>query len=198
MSKTPSRGESVRYQPAAGATLVTRRPAFQAAMRRLLDVWPDSVQFNELLKAALDNPGGEPPPDQEQAKLALGQDLLQAYSANMIELQLSPRRFSVIPGEQPCTTPLARRQAELARPITSIRHQNVTLNDFSRYLLLLLNGERDQDELVDALTTQVISGVFHLKREDKLVSDRDQIVSLISAGVPELLSGLGKMGLLVR
>ncbi len=191
--------DEVSYKTAAGAQLVTRRPLFKSAMAVLQDCWPASIHFDELLERALSAiPVDESPANlKDQAATALGQDLLKAYSANIVAFSLAASPFATGPGQRPQTTALVRRQAEQGQRVTTLRHQSANVDDFGRHLLLLLNGKRDRAEIVDALTTQVMAGVFTLARDGTPVTDQTEIKGLLTEGVARLLTQFAHMGLLV-
>lgn len=123
-----------------GAALKTDDPHAKAALCRLGEMWPRTLSFPELLAIA----AGEPAP--------LEEILFQGYRAGLLEAYTNPPRFADSAGERPAASPLARVQAQQGALVTSLRHTTVELEDTAdRCLLLLLDGARDRDALVDGL-----------------------------------------------
>jgi hypothetical protein len=125
-----------------GAALKTDDAHAKAALRRLGEVWPRSLSFSELQAVA----GGEPAP--------LAEILFQGYRTGLLEAYTNPPRFAATAGELPAASPLARVQAQQSALVTTLRHTTVELEDTAdRCLLLLLDGTRNRDALVDGLRT---------------------------------------------
>ena len=123
-----------------GAALRTDDPQARAALLRLREIWPLSMQFSELLAQA----GG--------SALALAEMLLRAYSGGLLELHTLPSQFTVNVGERPTASPLARWQAQDAGIVTTLGHTSAELEDVvDRCLILLLDGTRDRAALVETL-----------------------------------------------
>lgn len=191
--------DEASYKTAAGAQLLTRSALFKSAMAVLQELWPASIHFDELLERVL----SALPADEStavpsaQAGAALGQNLLTAYAASIVAFSLTASPFAAAPGERPQTTALVRRQAEQGSRVTTLRHQSTHVDDFGRHLLLLLNGKRAHSEIVDALTTQVMAGVFTLTRDGTLVTAQTEVKGLLDEGVARLLTQFAHIGLLV-
>jgi methyltransferase-like protein len=133
-------GVLAEFRGPRGAALQTDDAHAKAALCRLSEIWPRSLSFHELLAVA----GGEPAP--------LGEILFQAYRAGLLEAYTNPPQFAANAGEQPAASPLARLQAQQGTLVTSLRHTMVELEDTTdRCLLLLLDGTRNRDALVDGL-----------------------------------------------
>jgi hypothetical protein len=88
--------------------------------------------------------GGEPGP--------LAEILFHGYRTGLLEAYTSPPRFAAHAGERPNASPLGRVQAQHGALVTTLRHTTVELEDTTdRCLLLLLDGTRDRDALMDGL-----------------------------------------------
>ena len=70
----------------------------------------------------------------------------------MLEAYTNPPAFAASASEQPAASPLARLQAQQGTLVASLRHTMVELEDTTdRCLLLLLDGTRNRDALMDGL-----------------------------------------------
>jgi len=130
----------VEFRGPRGAAMKTDDAHAKAALCRLSEIWPLSLSFAELLVAA----GGQPAP--------LAEILFQGYRAGLLEAYTSPPQFAAHAGEKPAASPLARVQAQQGALVTTFRHTTVELADTAdRCLLLLLDGTRNRDALVEGL-----------------------------------------------
>jgi len=123
-----------------GAAMRTDDRQVKTALMRLNGVWPQSVQFADLLAEAV----GEAEP--------LAEALLQAYSAGLLEVSVRGSQFKSQAEERPVASPLARLQAKEGSIVTNLRHTTAELaDDLERYLVMLLDGTRDRSALAAAL-----------------------------------------------
>jgi SAM-dependent methyltransferase len=123
-----------------GASIKTDYAPAKAALLRLRDLWPQTIQFSELLAMA----GGDAAP--------LAEILFHGYRIGLLELHAAPPHFSVSPGDRPLASPLARWQAQRGALVANLRHTTVELEDIlDRYLLLSLDGGRDRAALLAGL-----------------------------------------------
>ena len=123
-----------------GAAMRTDDQQVKRALMRLNRIWPQSMQFADLLAAA--GGSGE----------SLAEALLQAYSAGLVEVNIRPHQFRAQADERPAASPLARLQAEQGNMVTTLRHTTEELaDDVDRCLVQLLDGTCDRSALEAAL-----------------------------------------------
>ena len=162
----------VEFVVPSGQSLTTSAPIVKAALLCLGEAWPESIPLQALVAQAgerlrsCQSPGDEPA---EEQGLALRRSLLTAYansSPPLVDLSLTPPRFSTRLSPRPLASPLARLQAETGRPVTNLRHEIVNLTPFDRHLLPLLDGTRDRPALLEALLERYHSGRLHVSQAD--------------------------------
>jgi hypothetical protein len=110
-------------------------------MQVLCDVWPASLTFPALTRAAARL--GDAPPSTD-AVAALRELLLHAYVVQGVQLLGCPLP-AVGPGPRPAASPLARAQAAHGEPIVStlLPGNHRIADDAERRLLIALDGRRD-------------------------------------------------------
>lgn len=153
----PTRLDTSRqeFQQADGATLFTNAPAIKAALDALTQRWPWTLSHDELVGAVGDRlvaAGSEPSAD-------LAAHIDDLTSVLVMQGQAHYRLDPVRP--DPAGTPAKvdepmRRMAELTRldddACTFNRwHETVPLEPLDRLLVPLLDGSRDDDQLVEEL-----------------------------------------------
>lgn len=165
---------SQEYGDMPETTLVTKDPGTKATLEALSERWPWTLSRQDLLETV------------EARLVAAGVDVEESLSTdvdNLLELlvargQVRYRLDPVTP--PPATVPYlldgpARMMAELtlAEPdaVTFNRwHESIPLSDLDRYTLPLLDGTRDRDGLVDALTELAAQNLIEFDRDGKPAS----------------------------
>ncbi len=128
-----------------GRKLLTAHPISKAALAELGPLWPAATPFSELLERVRAR-------GVTADAHALGEMLLQAYRAAVVELHVCPPRLAARPGPRPEASRWARRQAAIQADVTTLRHTTARLEGLlERRLLLLLDGTRDHDALLREL-----------------------------------------------
>ncbi len=126
-----------KFNIAVEKTLSTNHPVAKRMLCDLAARWPDCVPAASLID--------------DDAALAV---LLRLYEAKAIELRTSMPRVTAKVSQRPVASALARMQLSLGGDtVTNQRHTTVQLTDeLSRKLVLLMDGSRDREALVNALT----------------------------------------------
>lgn len=185
-----------------GAVMSTNHPLTKTAVLELGRFWPGSVRFKDLLAAA--RSALSPSLAQQNGDIArddarrLGEFLLQAYGANLVELHAHPSQFVLAASERPVASRLTRLQLETGTTVTTLRHTSVKVMDaIGRQLLMLLDGSRDREALLKELNRLVVSGEVVVRREGKAVSDAQQALRLLADELDQNLNRLARLALLV-
>lgn len=142
-------GEQPTFVGRGGVSFQPGRPQLSAAVEAIAAAWPKAVTF-ERLAADLD----------PVARERLGGELLEIHAAGVLNLHTHPPAPAAVPGSRPMASPLALRQAAAGLDrVTSLRHASVRLEDpLATYLLSLLDGSRDRDDLEAAIRAYVARG----------------------------------------
>ena len=142
-------GEQPTFVGRGGVSFQPGRPQLSAAIEVIAAAWPNAVSFGQLTE------GVDP-----AARDRLGTELLEIHAAGVLELHTHPPAPAVVPGSRPVASPLALRQAAAGLDrVTSLRHASVRLEDpLATYLLSLLDGSRDREDLEAAIREYVAGG----------------------------------------
>ena len=82
------------------------------------------------------------------------------YALSLVELAAHPPLVAPNISERPCASPLARHQIRQQRQVTNQRHEPVIIdNSVSQQLLPLLDGSRNQTDLVEHLANWAEPGL---------------------------------------
>ncbi len=192
----------VKFQGRRKASLSTGHPLVKAALVELGRQWPRSLSFSDLLARVRLRLGrtasGADPNRLVQDSRELGEILLLACGANLVEPHLTVEQFSTEPGPRPEASALARAQLRLGRTLSNLRHEPVEPQDpLSRRLLALLDGTRDRENLGRELAALVKSGAVILEENGRPLEGDATIAAFLASGLEVSLNQLARMALLV-
>ncbi len=197
--KAPLRsGTLQRFTGISGLSVSAAVPLVQAALLHLSEIWPAYVTFEDLVAAAcqrLNAAGvtsiGEP----ERERLR--QNLVDGAVRGVIEVHAQAAPFVSQVSQRPAASPFARWQAAEGEPPTNRRHEAVWLENIDAQVLSLLDGSRDQSQLLDALVDSVRSGRLDIIEENQRVRGLEYIKPLLAATLADSLPRLAQHALLV-
>lgn len=144
-----------------GGSMSTNHPLAKAAMTNLGRFWPQAMPFSELLRTSrtLSRRDGSAGAPLEEDASWLSDMVMKLYAANFLELHVHTPAFVTKPSARPVSSALARAQVEHDSSVTNLRHSSVEVEDeAARQLLLMLDGTRNQDQLLRELRQRVNSG----------------------------------------
>ena len=184
----------------SGTTLTTTVPIVKAAFQHLAEVWPRSVSFDRLL--AVSRSRLSPVTIRDQAMVqaevqALGSAVLTGYTVRLLELKTHEPEFVTEISDRPKASDLAREQAKRSGRVTNQRHEIVTLDEFSRRTLQLLDGTRDRAALLDAMAKLVADGTLMVEQEGQKVAGGDPLKQILGDAVDRCLARFTKAALCV-
>lgn len=139
--------EESGYLASDGERHGVRDPLTRAALAVLRERYPDAVAIRELLveaRARLGQEGGALPPGADGRFYT---ELFTLFAGGAVQLRLRPQAISR-GGARPKANGLAAwAAARGAGHVATMRHLTMTLDDFSRRLLLQLDGNRSREEI---------------------------------------------------
>jgi methyltransferase-like protein len=196
--------ETERFRGKNGTVLTITNPVCKAAMLYLSDIWPRALTFEQLLDAARTRLDPAAPHVVSATALAhdrqsLGDMLLRCLSLDLVDFHLSPPLFAPEAGETPRARPLARYQARRTKSVTSLRHEQVVLDDeVSYYLLLNSDGTRDRAALVESLAQLVDGGSLVVRDEGDVLTEPEDVYEYLYEALARGLTRLARAALLVN
>ena len=150
---------TVEFRVPDGPGLSTAHPLAKTALAHLGAIWPRAIRLDELVRQAhgiLGNPGAG---DFARQERALGEAVVDAYSAHVVQLFTVPSPFTLEVRERPTASAVARAQARRGDELVpTLRHGSVQIEDrIARHLLCLLDGSRDRAALLGEMETFIDS-----------------------------------------
>jgi len=164
------------FRLANGAQISTASRLTKATLLSLSRSWPVSMSWSELLDQAIALLGTDCVPSAHEVEVLLA-DLLQGFTNGLVLLSRLPPPYANKPGDYPKASVLARHQAKTSGLVTSLRHEQVSLDSTAQRLLGWLDGQTSLESLNDRLYR-------HFPNMPK-------------KGLTILLDGLAKAGLLL-
>jgi methyltransferase-like protein/SAM-dependent methyltransferase len=184
-----------------GTGLSTDHPVSKAAMLYLGQTWPTALPFDMLLTTARAKLGLDSALDSLALDAhTLATNLLTAYSYSdsLVELHVHIPAFTLEISERPVGSPLACLLAHERTTVTNLRHERVSLDAFSRYLLCHLDGCHDRFALLDRfMAGPVAEGTLMLEEDGQPLTDTSKLKALLAEELETHLSWLAHAALLV-
>lgn len=159
-------------------------------LQQLASAWPAGIPVS----AAVDTAAGLTGTDLSAALSRTAGFLLQMLAHEFIDLAATPWTCATRVDDRPATSPLARWLAANQRPIATLHHESLELNDYARTLLVLLDGQRTRDDIVRLLAGRSDAdelGLGELGQLDDdllMLGDTALLLDAVSAG-PYLIAG---------
>jgi methyltransferase-like protein len=166
---------SVRFDQ---GTISTSAPLAMAVVEHLSNQWPRSITIDELHTASVQRLAtsgnyGESLDDLSVDDIA--GTLMYIFAAGALDFYVHPPTIANLVSSRPLATPLARLQASSSgSTVTNQRHENVKLDEFSRYLLILLDSQHDLALLSDKVQTAIAKGELTMPQDRQHVQRVDQ------------------------
>jgi methyltransferase-like protein/2-polyprenyl-3-methyl-5-hydroxy-6-metoxy-1,4-benzoquinol methylase len=189
------------FRGPSGVIASTGHAVSKMAFVHLAETWPASVPFDTLQATARARLAGDAVVVQDAAAYArdtllLSQNLLQAFTAGVVDLRVHSPRLDTEPGERPRAGALARRQARDGDRVTNARQELVQLDPLSRHLLRGLDGTRDRPALVDFLAREILQLNVVVERHGRPVRDPDRLRAVLDRELDANLRRLARSALL--
>ncbi len=190
-------GMEVAFSTSMGHLIRAEAPANKAVLAVLMNAWPEGRAFEALVSEAETLLQEQIPdwPDLDADALAgLAQELLAMRTMGVVSFRTPTRAVATTIPEKPEVFDLCVWQAGRGLMLTNGQHTLVTINEFSRQMVLLMDGTRDREALVAELLGKFAAGELILNEEEE--GGTEDLETLIPKLVDEALTSFVRMGLL--
>ena len=168
-------------------------------MKILKNHWPRAIDFSALLHGAtscLRASSAISDVEEQQSTNVLCQDLLQCYTANMVEFNTWQADFVTEISTTPSVSELAAYQANNG-PMVVNQHELIKLDPVSKELVKILDGTRNHDELLEYLIQCAEKGALVLEENGRKITETKKIKDALEAALEKALPTLASSALLV-
>jgi methyltransferase-like protein len=185
------------FEGADDSLFKTNHPLTIAAFHYLIDLAPERIHFDALVRKAAARLNMTQITDQDAA--ALASNLLQAFchSLDLIEFHAFAPQMTTVVTEHPLTAPLFRYQVRRRSHFGNLVHGRVSLDDFSRLVLAQLDGHNDRTALLDFLVHLVEEGKIKPPAGTETPQSPDEIRGNLAGELDGALQRLAYLALLV-
>lgn len=146
------------------------RAVTKRALSLLSDVYPESLPFDELAHRAAGDSSQQATTD-EEARAALGEDLLTLHARSFALLRTLPLRLTCEVTDRPVAAPTARLQARGSAEVTSRRHEPVRISEVVRRVVAQLDGKCTEADLQGQVAMWIRDGQLEVDHAGKRVTD---------------------------
>lgn len=180
------RGEgSISIVDAASREMRSTNAAVGEAAERLFAALPNATAFDDLIEGTTGDD-----------RAAIHDALLKLVTSGMLVAATSPMASGKLT-DQPLASRLVRWDCDAGLPTTANpRHEFIEIDDISRLLVPLLDGTRDQDALVTALSEAISQAGLRITDSGAIVETVDQASQVVRKNLPAMLRRLELSGLL--
>ena len=192
-------GTEVSFIRRDGEHIVVDNSLVKAALGTLCAAQPASVPHDELMADAEARTGIT---IDESLRSNLQQVLLFLHGSELIDILPSKRSVCLTVAERPQVCRLARWDAMQGEyPITNALHSASAVTPFEQLIIVLCDGTRTVEDLIDVLTDAVNSGDIHIETtaDQELTPEviRDTLEHQVSAALTRL-PGVGLLEIAER
>jgi methyltransferase-like protein len=149
-----------------GSSMFTiNSPVAMAVFEHLSNHWPRTITIDELHTASIQRLAASSSCGESFDHVSVDEIIgavSNVFAAGVLDFCVHPAPISNLVSSRPSTTPLARLQASTGNTVTNLRHENVKLDEFTRYLVRLLDSHHDLDVLSDKIQTSLANGELAL------------------------------------
>jgi len=195
-----SAGVKQSFRLSSGANIETEFPITKAAFLVLKEHWPKAIAMTTLYENAtrkLRDMDIFPTGKETNLRRILFTDLLHCYSLNLVELHTWQGDFINEIPSYPKTSQLSQYLLAKRGFAINQRHMPVHLDPVSLRLIPVLDGTRNQDELMDYLISSVDEGKLILKKENLPLDEREHLHKALREAMDKSFTNLSKSAMLV-
>ncbi len=172
----------------------TDSPLGMAVMEHLSNHWPRSITLDELHAASVQRLAIRGKSFDHFTVDDTARTVMDIFATGFVNYSVHPPPIANQVSNRPLVTALARLQASSGMSVTNQRHENLSLDEFSRFLVALLDSQHDHRQLLEKIQTAVAKGELTIPQNGQKHQRLDQahLNSLIS----NTLTGLCNISLL--
>ncbi len=196
-----SPGKTQTFRTPKKQTIRANRPLTKSALAVLRAHWPRAFDLDTLFRKAVDQLQRDPSLKGQAVQGnpdALAGDLLQGYTANVVEFHTWQGDYVIKAGEKPKASELARYQSQEGTSVVNLRHEQLSLDPLGQQLLRVLDGTRDRAALVTHLSDLIKNGTLNIRQDDQPITDQKLIQATLEQDVERRLAYLSRVALLVN
>ncbi len=196
----PATNQAETFVLPNGMTITAVNPFTKAALQYLHNIFPQSIEFEELFAVASARIAQVSIKDAqtvEREKESLAADILGLYTQNLIFLRTTKAPFVSEVSEHPKASEVARFMAKTNFVVTSQLHELARVDVFGAHVIQLCDGKNSQAEILDKLTELVKSGALNVAKDGVTVKDDAQIREVLKPVLDNALDNMSKSAVLV-
>lgn len=173
----------------------TDQHLIRAGLAVLREYWPRAINFDTLFRDVIRRSETEKQPDPR----AVVKAMIQCHAMGMTEFRTWQGEFVTTLSRKPKASSLAVYQCRKGlKFVVNMCHENVQLDDFSRQMLPILDGTRDQATQITRLAEFVKEGRLAVRQKGQAVTNPRIIRNVLEKLSERTLSKLAGNALLVE
>jgi methyltransferase-like protein len=184
--------------PDGSASVQTNRPLTKAGLVIMRESWPRAMDPDSLLKEAHLRLGNYTP-DLQQTMPILAADLLQCYSARVVEFHTWQADFVTTVSEKPRISKLAGYLNSNRKNFSvNQRHETIGLDAVGQNLIDILDGSKDRKDMLEYLFGLTEKGALNVNRDGKKTTAPDQVRDSLKMAIEAALTKMAAAALFIE
>jgi len=154
--------------------LTTSDPLGKAAIKHLVDIWPETARLDDLHAAAiveLPSTARTESSEGDAGRSTLAGAMLGAFGAGLLKICLHPPKLFNSISDTPRVTPLSRLLAQRGGALVNQIHENAVLDDVQNFIASRLDGQWDRAALLEELDQAVASGQLKIEGDSQTAAE---------------------------
>ena len=145
----------------SGRTMETNDALLKAAIVHISNAFPGSISVDELFKFSQNSLITDTIEDVRRVEARrndLVNHIIKLFVSGLVEIKYSEDRFKKVIEQFPKVSSLTAYNAKNGNPVTNGRHELVALDDLTRRICPMLNGETDAQTVFQNINEMIDSG----------------------------------------
>lgn len=170
-----------------------------AALDFLGQTFPAAVSFDDLVAHVQQTAAGASEADPETLRREMANNIIHLTVGGLVELSYSPSRFTKTISVKPKTSGVSRLQAASVDRLTNGRHELIKLDDLTRHIVTLLDGEKTHHEIRNGLKVMLTDGTLTMRKDGEAMPapDGEVLERIAQEAVAKSLDRLSKAAMLI-
>ncbi|EAQ81984.1 methyltransferase regulatory domain-containing protein [Blastopirellula marina] len=179
--------------------LNTSDPLMITAIEYLGDQFPLAVSFDDLLARVQTKAEELGNVEMSQLRRAMANNMIHLAVGGVVELSYTPNRFTREISVKPKTSGVARLQAASVDRLTNARHEIIKLDDLTRHIVTMIDGEKTHHEIRNGLKDMLHNGKLTMRKDGEPMPapNGEMLEKIATEAVAKAMQRLSKAAMLI-
>ncbi|WP_146118891.1 methyltransferase regulatory domain-containing protein [Blastopirellula marina] len=170
-----------------------------AALDLVGQSFPLAVSFDDMIAHVQQTVEAAKTADPDALRREMANNVIHLTVGGLVELSYSPSRFTKEITVKPKTSGVSRLQAASVDRLTNGRHELIKLDDLTRHIVTLVDGEKTHHEIRNGLKTMLTDGTLTMRKDGEAMEppSGEVLERIASEALAKALDRLSKAAMLI-